>query len=173
MGRFRMPTYNWISPDGINWAKGTGTDIPPNGVGGFVAGGDRLVGFDSGRPPSSYTYDGVAWDGPHTALPILGEGAFGFCGDLWVMAAPTGNNSAWILTSSIPGRPLPQPPVVTISPAIRLSWQSESGRSDQIQASGDNQTWTDSGGLFVGDGTRLEWTAPASEVRQFFRVQAR
>jgi len=100
-------------------------------------------------------------------LDYLSDAAF--CGDLWIAVTNTGK----ILTAPIPTVPPPIAPQLIASPALRLSWQSQSGRSYIIQRSADQMAWSDYTGIMLSTGGIMEWLAPASSAREFFRVQVR
>jgi len=167
----RYVTLSHSSTNGTTWSPLTGSSILPVPQPYFLrTGNGRFLTWEYGaQPPKLYTATTGAWSSAITApiLDYLTDVAF--CGDMWI-AVSHGDR---ILTSPIPTMPAPVAPALNIAPALRLSWQSQTGRSYIIQRSVNNTAWTDNTGTMLGTGTVMEWLAPASASREFFRVQVR
>lgn len=166
-GRFQTDSHT--SVDGITWEVRTGAfDLPPECY-YLRAGGGAVVTWNYDGQPAFFTHTGSAWSSPHPSGVLSSIRDVSFCGDLWIATTDNGK----ILTSPIPTLPAPVAPVLNVAPALRLSWQSQTGRSYLIQRSVNNTAWTDHTGTMLGTGAVMEWLAPAATSKEFFRVQVR
>lgn len=159
-GRFQ--TKSSYSTSGITWSALSVN----NPAGNIVAGTSNFLAFSGA---TFYTSTTGAWS--QAQAPIIADSIVdaALCGDLWIATTYSGK----LLTSPAPGLPPPTAPALNITPALRLSWQSQTGRSYIIQRSVNNTAWTDYTGIMLGTGAVMEWLAPASASREFFRVQVR
>lgn len=164
-GYFQTDTHT--SADGITWAPRSGTNGMPARSYDLRAGGGQVLTWNLDSQPLFFASVGQTWSSgaPSGVLAPIEDAAF--CGDMWIAITDGGK----VLTSPVPTLPPPTAPPLNITPAIRLTWQSQTGRSYVIQRSTDQTTWNTTTGLMLGTGGQLEWTAPASAVKEFFRVQ--
>jgi hypothetical protein len=166
-GEFATQTHR--STDALSWTARTEADYLPNNSGFLRSGNGGLLTWDNEAQPSFYEFKDGAWSAAHPSGVVSSIGDAGFCGDLWIAVTDSGN----VLTSPIPSVPAPVAPALQIAPAFRLSWQSANGRSYIIQRSVNQTTWADQTGIMLGTGGPMEWLAPASATKEFFRVQVR
>ena len=168
-GKFLTETH--FSIDGLEWSPLPEPELPPESfyVPALIAGsnGTALTWSHDTQPAFSY-YDGT-WHGPYPSGVLSGIRNVALCGDLWIAVTESGR----VITSPTPALPAPVAPALNIAPALRLTWQSQTGRSYIIQRSLNNAAWTDYTGTMLGTGAVMEWLAPASASREFFRVQVR
>lgn len=160
-GRFR--TTERYSTSGVSWLPasmpGGGFNLRAGDI-GFLTWGN----FD----PEPLIYESTpsgTW-GPPTGSGVLNWiSDLSYCGNLWIAVTVNGK----VITSPAP--PV-ESPALNITPAVRLSWQSMTGRSYLIQRSANQTTWIDQASM-LGTGAVMEWFAPASQSREFFRVQVK
>lgn len=167
-GLFITDTHT--SADGITWDEIGPEKQNPNPSTSLVAGSNgTALSWSRDSQPLFSVYESGAWHGPYPSGILSYIRAASLCGDMWV--AITENSK--VLTSSLPTLPPPVAPLLSITPALRLSWPSVTGRSYLIQRSTNQTTWTDYTGTMLGTGATMEWLAPASASKEFFRVQVR
>lgn len=164
-GRFLASAYS--SVDAITWTLVTGSDSRPTGGAIRSGGGQFLIWANTEPTPKFWTSTTGPWSGPFSAPVIDSITDVSFCGDLWI-AVTKGRK---VLTSPVPVHPAPVAPALSIAPALRLSWQSAAGRSYLIQRSVNQTAWSDYTGIMLGTGGIMEWLAPASANKEFFRVK--
>ncbi len=74
----------------------------------------------------------------------------------------------------VPPAPVELVPQVTISPAIKLRWQSQTGKTYQPQYSYDLATWFDLGSTVTGNGQLKElFDASETDSKKFYQIQIR
>ncbi len=169
-GRFITGSHR--SPDGLNWTEIPAGELAPSGLQSPpLVGGNNgtALSWNLDAEPAFYHYAAGSWGGPYPSGVLSNIYDAALCGDLWI--AVTVNSR--VLTSPVPALPPPVPPLLNVSPALRLSWPSQTGRNYLIQRSTDQITWTDYTGAMTGTGGSMEWLAPASSTREYFRVQVR
>lgn len=166
-GRFFSETQ--ASTDGMTWTALSGPEVRPAATEFPRASATGLLTWTYTAQPFFHHFNGTQWTGPFPSGVVSSIDEAALCGDLWI--AVTSSNK--VLTSSTPALPPPTAPALTASPAVRLTWASQSGRTYVIQRSSNQAAWTDATGAMSGTGGVMEWTAPASAAREFFRVQVR
>jgi hypothetical protein len=166
-GRFFSNTQ--ASTDGHTWTALSGSDVRPPDTAFPRCAPTGLLTWSYTAQPFFHYFDGSQWTGPFASGVVSSIEDAALCGDLWISITSSGK----VLTSSTPALPAPTAPALTISPAVRLTWTSQTGRTYVIQRSTNQTAWTDATGTMLGTGGVMEWTAPAAAAREFFRVQAR
>ncbi len=185
------------SSDGISWTIGPGTMIRSDILGfsdnAFYGTNSYLRGIDAAwRSPMvelraagagyftgsldatiyyckiSEAHLGQKWSTRQTGFTD-DVAMMAFSGDIWLAASGSGK----ISTSPVIGALPLAAPLITIAPAMELSWPSVAGRWYQVQKSADNRAWIDFGLPLTGNGSDLKFTAPANTLKQFFRVSVR
>ena len=168
-GKFLTNTHS--SPNGMAWSELPAAEKPPAGSSSLerTGGDNNILSWTRVEPqPMFYYYGNGAWQGPFPSSVLSPVSYAAQCGDLWIAV-----NISRIITSPVFTRPTPAAPPLTIAPALKLSWPSESGRSYIIQRSTDQTVWTDHTGIMSGTGATMEWLGPASAAKEFFRLQIR
>ena len=166
-GRFFSSFHS--STDGVTWNELSASEIRPVETKFPRASATGLLTWTFTAQPYFHYFNGNQWTGPFPSGVVSRIKDAALCGDLWI--AHTFSNK--VLTSPTPALTPPTAPALTIAPAVRLTWTSQTGRNYVIQGSSNQTAWTDATGAMLGTGGVMEWTAPASASREFFRVQVR
>lgn len=163
------------------------------GVGGgalLVPGQTYLVVARFVRPSPTF-FQLEYWVNPPAAFPGSGSGTSGSIGStvsistlaFSIASTDTGGPASTILVDDLrvgytwadvvpPGPPPALVPDVQIAQAARLQWQTQTGKTYQVQVSYELSTWSNIGDPISGNGTlKTFFDSTDQDAKKFYRVQ--
>lgn len=141
--------------------------------------------------PNSANYGIEYWINPTSAFPGGGTVTYGTLSSaatvttigFTIASTDTGGPASTVIVDElrvgytwsdvVPPGPSPQlVPDLQMTEAIKLSWQSQTGKSYQVQISYDLATWANTGTPIVGNGTlKTFFDSTLPDAKKFYRVQ--